>query len=185
MREGVALCTHRLIVRGQKTVPRYESRPRRIQKRIRGPATAIVRAINYTDYARTPFENHNLKKERGIIFLDLSINRLFCRLKNTWNIKFEIFDYSRELKFELLFPGWKMERTKSVDPALSKWPVRLGSFAASFKAPAHRPRNKLALFWLFWWGVELVVGRNGEEEKKRGKKEGDCRCCAFRTCYLF
>lgn len=50
--------------------------PRRIQKRIRGPATAIVRAINYTDYARTLLENHNLKKERWIIFLDLSINRL-------------------------------------------------------------------------------------------------------------
>lgn len=73
--------------------------PRRIQKRIRGPATAIVRAINYTDYARTLLENNNLKKERWIIFLDLSINRLdYPVLKNTWNIKFEIFDYSRELK---------------------------------------------------------------------------------------
>lgn len=96
MREGVALCTHRLIVRGQKTVPRCESRAVHGESR-RG--LEVVRAINYTDYARTLLENHNLKKERRIIFLDLSINRLdYPVLKNTWNIKFEIFDYSRELK---------------------------------------------------------------------------------------
>lgn len=104
MREGVALCTHRLIVRGQKTVPRCESRAvhgesrRGLEGRQRRSFARSI-TINYTDYARTPFENHNLKKERGIIFLDLSINRLdYPVLKNTWNIKFEIFDYSRELK---------------------------------------------------------------------------------------
>lgn len=78
MREGVALCTHRLIVRGQKTVPRCESRAVHGESR-RGlegrQRRSFARSI--TRITREPLlENHNLKKERRVIFLDLSINRL-------------------------------------------------------------------------------------------------------------
>lgn len=139
MREGVAFCTHRLIVRRQETVARYENKAvRAAEKRIRQR-----RSSNYT---RPPFENegktNNFHTRDGpvsilSIFVSLELStRLSPRLKNIWNIKFGILfllaiprnsiekkfdsfsrsDYSRSRIGQLPFPErgkkprWKMER---------------------------------------------------------------------------
>lgn len=140
MREGVAFCTHRLIVRRQETVARYESKVvRAAEKRIRQRRSS-------SNYTRPPFENegktNNFHTRDGpvsilSIFASLELStRLSPRLKNIWNIKFGILfllaiprnsiekkfdsfsrsDYSRSRIGQLPFPErgkkprWKMER---------------------------------------------------------------------------
>lgn len=51
MREGVAFCTHRLIVRRQETVARYES------KAVRAAEKRIRQRRSSSNYTRPPFEN--------------------------------------------------------------------------------------------------------------------------------
>lgn len=140
MREGVAFCTHRLIVRRQETVARYES------KAVRAAEKRIRQRRSSSNYTRPPFENegktNNFHTRDGpvsilSIFVSLELStRLSPRLKNIWNIKFGILfllaiprnsiekkfdsfsrsDYSRSRIGQLPFPErgkkprWKMER---------------------------------------------------------------------------
>lgn len=94
MREGVAFCTHRLIVRRQETVARYES------KAVRAAEKRIRQRRSSSNYTRPPFENegktNNFHTRDGLvsilsIFVSLELStRLSPRLKNIWNIKFGI-----------------------------------------------------------------------------------------------
>lgn len=140
MREGVAFCTHRLIVRRQETVARYES------KAVRAAEKRIRQRRSSSNYTRPPFESegktNNFHTRDGpvsilSIFASLELStRLSPRLKNIWNIKFGILfllaiprnsiekkfdsfsrsDYSRSRIGQLPFPErgkkprWKMER---------------------------------------------------------------------------
>lgn len=98
MREGVAFCTHRLIVRRQETVARYES------KAVRAAEKRIRQRRSSSNYTRPPFENegktnnfHTRDHIRPCVnFINFRLwnlelsTRLSPRLKNIWNIKFGI-----------------------------------------------------------------------------------------------